>query len=245
VVTSQSGQKSLYGVSVPIEADALMDEPMSLRLSLGKSSDLFGSGDEHVVEGVALSPSGENGLLTLGTGLWEVEFTIPASTALTRDADGHPVVGGAFSAGAGYPFSEVHVDSIGLSYSRGYTAKTGDTYLYFEGPHDGELGYEVELPDRGYPWVFAHNDAGALVRIIVESAPRSTDSNGDRIRQTRFSALLGADQFSDSVKYWVGGRIKRIGFNRAGDIESGQYFGAGGQCGLRVGCASGVFRRNP
>ncbi len=217
VLVSEPGKPRLYGLSVPIEADALSSEPKHIALGLGKSSALGGVGDEHEVQGVVLSPAGENGVLYLasrasssGSGLWEVLLEIPSGTPLTV-TDGEAVVGGLFSVGSGYAFSEVHLDSMGLRYARPYVSKAGDNYLIFTAPNDGELGYEVEVPNKGYPWVFA-TDGSNLVRLIPENAPKSTNADGEQVRTVRFAALAGAGLLSEgeALRYWVGARTQAL-----------------------------------
>ncbi len=218
VLVSEPGKPRLYGLSVPIEADALSSEPKHIALGLGKSSALGGVGDEHEVQGVVLSPAGENGVLYLasrasssGSGLWEVLLEIPSGTPLTV-TDGEAVVGGLFSVGSGYAFSEVHLDSMGLRYARPYVSKAGDNYLIFTAPNDGELGYEVEVPNKGYPWVFA-TDGSNLVRLIPENAPKSTNADGEQVRTVRFAALAGVDSLGaggSTLKYWVGSRNQAL-----------------------------------
>ncbi len=216
VVLGYPDQPSLYGLQIPIEADALWDQASTLTLGLGRSSglafvdaDLDGHQDpEHIVEGLVLSSAGSNGLLNLatetavGSGEWDIEFSIPANTPLTIN-DGHVIAGGGFSAGNGYAFSEIHVDSIGLVYARPYVAKTGDDHLVFTGPNKNELGYEVTVPDTGGPWVFG-SDGSNLVRIALESQNKQTNTSGAKERVVRFATLPNIN--NTALHYWVSGK---------------------------------------
>ena len=205
VIVSYPDQTGSYAAGLAVEADALWDRESVLTLGLGRSSGLApvdGDGDgiadaEHRVEAVVLSADGgAGGLLSLGTeqasgsGEWVLDFTIPGNTPLTL-LNGKAVVGGIFSAGDGYAFSEVHVDSIGLSYARPYVARSGEDYLAFKAPADGAPGYEVTVPDSGWPQVFAYSE-GNLVRLALESQEKQTASSGEQQRVVRFAALDGA-----------------------------------------------------
>ena len=216
VLISHSDRPRLYGVRVPVEADALWNQGATLRLGLGRSSaltvvdtDQDGHPDpEHIVEGLVLSSTSADGVLTLtrtsavGSGQWLVDFPIPANTPLTID-DGHAIVGGAFSAGSGYEFSEIHVDNVSLDYARPYLAKGDDAYLHFNALEDGELGYEVVVPDTGWPWVFG-SDGSNLVRIAPESHEKRTNALGKTQRVVRFAALATSD--ITDLQYWVSGK---------------------------------------
>ena len=219
VMLSYSDQPRSYAVGVAVESDALWTEPSSITLGLSRSSHLTAvdnDGDgaqdaEHIVDGLVVSSSGIGGVLSLGTeqatgaGEWHLEFAVPADTPLTI-FDGQVVVGGMFKAGAGYAFSEVHVDSVSFTYARPYTAKTGDAHLSFTPPNTGESGYEVTMPNKGWPWAFAYNEQGALVRLALESQSIITGSDGLKQRLVRIAALDGAASAIDEIKYWVSGR---------------------------------------
>ena len=219
VVVSYPDKTGSYGAAIPVEDDALWSQPSKLRLELARNSglrtiDSDGNGQadsEHIVEGQVLSSNGTGGLLALGTeqavgkGDWPVEFEVPGDTPVTL-IDGKAVVGGIFSAGAGYRMSEVHVDAARLSYARPYSAKAGDDYLTFTGPDTGELGYAVTVPDVGWPVVFAYNESGALVRLAFESQRRVTSADGSRQRVVKVARLKGAGTQSSPVQYWVSGK---------------------------------------
>ena len=219
VVLSYPHRTGSYAAGIPVENDALWSQSSTLRLELARSSglrtvDADGNGQadpEHVVEGQVLSSQGSTGLLALGAeqavgkGDWSVAFEVPANTPVTL-IDGKAVVGGIFSAGVGYAFSEVHVDAASLSYARPYVAKSGDDYLSFTGPETGELGYSVTVPDRGWPVVFAYNEAGALIRMAPESQTRKTTADGSRQRVVKLARLSGAGTQSSLTQYWVSGK---------------------------------------
>ena len=216
VILSHSNQPRSYAAAIDVEADAMWNRDAVLKLDLASSSALNsidanndGVQDaEHILQAVALSENGIGGLLTLGTaqavgsGNWENEFVIPANTPLSI-IDGKVVVGGLFSAGAGYPLSEVHVDSVQLSYTRPYTAKSGDKHLLFQAPEDGAQGYKVTVPNTGWPVVFALSD-GNIVRLGLESQVRQTSANGAAQRVVQFASLEGAS--NSKVSYWVSGK---------------------------------------
>ena len=164
---------------VPVEADLLIEDSATLLLGLGRSSalgaiDLDSDGvqdAEHIVTGTVTDAEGVKVKLdpvsAVGSGRWDLALPIPAGTLL-GDANGIVNSGAFFNAGEGYAFSEVHIDSIGLEYSRPYVSKVGEDHLLFRGPDTGELGYSVTVPDTGWPWVFA-SDGSNLVRIGLES----------------------------------------------------------------------------
>ena len=217
-VLSYADQSGSYAAALAVEADAMWDQDSIVTLGLGRGSQLTpvdNDGDgiqdaEHTLEGVVLSSNGDGGLLSLGTqqatgrGEWTVDFTIPAETPVTL-FDGKAVVGGVFKPGPGYAFSEVQVDSIELSYARPYVARAGDDYLAFEAPFDNASGYEVTVPNTGWPLVFAYSN-GNLVRIALESQQAQTAVDGTRQRQVRFAALAGANIANAPVAYWVSGK---------------------------------------
>ena len=74
----------------------------------------------------------------------------------------------------------------------------------FRGPDTGELGYSVTVPDTGWPWVFA-SDGSNLVRIVLESQRRVSDSDGVKWREVTFSRLLGSELSPFPIHYWVSG----------------------------------------
>ena len=201
---------------VPVEADLLIDDSATLLLGLGRSSALGAidnDGDgvqdaEHIVTGTVTDADGVKVKLdpvsAVGSGRWDLALPIPAGTLL-GDANGIVNSGAFFNAGEGYAFSEVHIDSIGLEYSRPYVSKAGEDHLLFRGPDTGELGYSVTVPDTGWPWVFA-SDGSNLVRIGLESQRRVTDSAGVKWREVTFSKLLGSELSPLSIHYWVSGR---------------------------------------
>ena len=201
---------------VPVEADLLIDDSATLLLGLGRSSALGAidnDGDgvqdaEHIVTGTVTDADGVKVKLdpvsAVGSGRWDLALPIPAGTLL-GDANGIVHSGAFFNAGEGYAFSEVHIDSIGLEYSRPYVSKAGEDHLLFRGPDTGELGYSVTVPDTGWPWVFA-SDGSNLVRIGLESQRRVTDSAGVKWREVTFSRLLGSELSPLSIHYWVSGR---------------------------------------
>ena len=220
VVLSYPHRTASYAAGVAVEADALWTQSSMLTLQLARRSNLKpidADGDgvkdaEHIVDAQVLSPLGSSsGLLSLGTqkasgsGLWNVDFEIPANTPLTL-IDGKAVIGGIFSAGSGYAFSEVHVDAASLSYARPYTAKADHDYLMFTGPDQGESGYAVTVPDTGWPVAFAYNDKGALVRLALESQARFNGLDGSRQRLVKLASLKGASSQTMSVDYWVSGK---------------------------------------
>ena len=201
---------------VPVEADLLIDDSATLLLGLGRSSALGAidnDGDgvqdaEHIVTGTVTDADGVKVKLdpvsAVGSGRWDLALPIPAGTLL-GDANGIVHSGAFFNAGEGYAFSEVHIDSIGLEYSRPYVSKAGEDHLLFRGPDTGELGYSVTVPDTGWPWVFA-SDGSNLVRIGLESQRRVTDSAGVKWREVTFSKLLSSELSPLSIQYWVSGR---------------------------------------
>ena len=208
VFVSYADQPNLHGVTMPVEDDALWNQPSRITMSLGKSSDLIGSGDEHVVQGVTLSPEGENGLLYLdtqtsnNTGLWDVSFDLPANTPLTLNTNGDPIVGAAFSAGEGYAFSEIQVDSVGLSYARPYKAKSDDDFLHFQAPNTGELGYQVRIPKGGKVKVFA-TDGSNLVKLNPETKSIIADGDGVEFNMITVATLQGLSDTDQPIHYWV------------------------------------------
>ena len=213
VVLSYPDKAGLFGIDIPVEADALWDQGAQLNYRLGRSSELAavdknadGKQDaEHIVKGLVISSAGSSAMLELGIetangkGEWNVNFDIEANTPLTI-VDNKVIVGAAFNAGAGYAFSEVHVDSAGLAYSRPYIAKAGQDYLNFEGPNNGESGYQVTVPDTGWAMAFAYLD-GNLVRLVPEQQQRNSQQ-----RHVTFAALAGAGTASANPHYWVSGR---------------------------------------
>lgn len=218
VILSHSDQPTSYAAAVAVDADARWDLDARLSFSLARSSalpavDANGDGivdSEHRIEAVVLSDTGAGGLVSLGSdtavgaGVWTPEFTIPGGTALTL-IDGNAVVGGLFNAGVGYRLSEVHIDSVELSYARPYSARADEDYLDFTAPDDGALAYSVTVPEKGWPLVFAQSN-GALVRLGLESQQKQTDSNGRAVRQVRFAALDGAALSPEPIRYWVSGK---------------------------------------
>lgn len=219
VVLSYPNRHRSYSTWIPVEADTLWSVPSVMTLELAPSSRLSavdvnddGKQDpEHVIEGIVLSPKGTKGVLSLGKmqavgrGKWRVDFEIPGDTPLSI-IDGNALIGGHFSAGPGYAFSEVHVDSASISYARPTVAKAGDDYLMFTGQNTGESGYDVTIPDKGWPVAFAFNEQGAIVRLALESQSRVTASDGTRLRQVKLAALNGAGQLTSPVQYWVSGK---------------------------------------
>ena len=213
VVLSYPDKTKLFGLDIPVEADALWDQGAQLYLGLGRSSELAavdndadGKQDvEHIVKGLVISSAGANGMLELGTetatgkGQWNLDFEIEANTPLTI-IDDKVIIGAAFNAGPGYAFSEVHVDSAGLAYSRPYSAKAGQDYLSFEGPNLGETGYQITVPDTGWAQAFAYLD-GNLVRLVPEQQQRKSQQ-----RLVTIAALAGAGTASVKPQYWVSGR---------------------------------------
>ena len=201
---------------VPVEADLMVDDSATLLLGLGRSSALGAidnDGDgvqdaEHIVTGTVTDAEGVKVKLdpvsAVGSGRWDLALPVPAGTLL-GDANGIVHSGAFFNAGEGYAFSEVHIDSIGLEYSRPYVSKAGEDHLLFRGPDTGELGYSVTVPDTGWPWVFA-SEGSNLVRIGLESQRRVTDSAGVKWREVTFSRLLGSELSPLSIQYWVSGR---------------------------------------
>lgn len=214
-IVAQNGKPYGYGWTLNIEPDMLADQGAELRFELGRSSalpavDKDGDGNispEHQVQGVLRDAS--NNLVWLesvaetGSGPWSVAMAIPAGIQL-GDSNGDVRVAGIFSAGADYDFSEVMVDSVALAYSRPYNAKAGEDHLAFTGPNAGEAGYEVTVPDRGVPWIFA-SDGTNLVRILYESYSRVTDTDGSKQQRVRFAALQGAAEQGVDIHYWVSG----------------------------------------
>ena len=219
LVVSQTDRTASYAAAIPVDADAMWDRDAILTLKLARSSaltpvDADGNGiqdAEHTLEAVVLSDNGVGGLLTLGkdeaigTGRWTPQFTIPGGTAITL-IDGKAVVGGIFRAGAGYRLSEIQVDAVKLSYARPYVARSNEDYLSFNAPDDGAMAYTVTVPETGWPLVFAYNDAGALVRVGLESQQKQTAADGIRQRQVRFAALAGAANSLEPIRYWVSGK---------------------------------------
>ena len=187
VVIGFSDKTRVRRQPVPVEADLLIDDSATLLLGLGRSSalgaidnDSDGVQDaEHIVTGTVTDADGVKVKLdpvsAVGSGRWDLALPIPEGTLL-GDANGIVNSGAFFNAGEGYAFSEVHIDSIGLEYSRPYVSKAGEDHLLFRGPDTGELGYSVTVPDTGWPWVFA-SDGSNLVRIGLESQRRVTDSD--------------------------------------------------------------------
>ena len=218
VIVSYPDQTSSYAAGLAVEADAMWDQDSQLTLALGRSSQLApvdhdGDGlpdSEHTIEAVVLSPNGAGGLLPLGLekasgrGEWTVDFTIAGNTPLTL-LDGKAIVGGVFKPGPGYAFSEVHVDSVALSYARPYAARAGDNHLMFNAPDDGASGYEVTVPDTGWPLVFAQSN-GNLVRVALESQQRQVSADHGARRVVRFAALAGTANSLTPIQYWVSGK---------------------------------------
>ena len=219
VVLSYSDQPRSYAVAMPVEEDAIWSQASFLTMSLNRSSGLNpvdsnadGQADmEHYLDAIVLSPQAQDGILTVGTtqalgaGEWNLEFEVPANTPLTF-YEGQVVVGGIFSAGEGYAFSEVHVDSVSLSYARPYTAKSSEAYLSFTVPQNQESGYEISIPDTGWPWVFAYNSQGVLVRLALESQSQTTATDGSRQRLITVATLNGLNSAEGEIKYWASGR---------------------------------------
>ena len=224
IIVSYADQTGSYAAALPVEADAMWNKDSTLTFGLGRSSQLppiDNNGDgqqdmEHTAQAVVLSPNGVGGLLSLGSeqatgsGEWLLDFEIPGGTPLTL-INNKVVLGGIFKPGSGYAFSEIHVDSIELTYARPYVAKAGENFLMFTAPADDALGYEVTVPDKGWPLVFAHS-RGNLVRLALESQKKLTTSTNAMQRVVRFAALAGAHSGNDAVKYWVSGRggIKNV-----------------------------------
>ena len=219
VVLSYPYHTGSYAAGIPVEDDALWVQPSLIQLELARSSGLKavdGNGDgrqdpEHVIEGQVLSSQGSGGLLALGsqqavgTGHWHVNFEIPGNSSLSL-VNGKAIVGGIFSAGTGYAFSEVQVDAASLTYARPYVAKKGNNHLAFIAPNSGELGYKITLPDSGWPMVFAYNEQGSLVRMAFESQSRITGPDHSRQRIVKFSTLNGARSHASSIRYWISGK---------------------------------------
>ena len=164
---------------------------------------------EHIVTGLVVSAEGEviklDPVSALGSGGWDLALPVPAGTLL-GDANGIVHSGAFFNAGEGYAFSEVHIDSIGLEYSRPTVSKVGENHLFFSGTDTGELGYSVRVPDLGdKPWVCA-SDGSNLVRIVLESQRKVSDSEGVKWREVTFSKLLGRELSELPIHYWVSGR---------------------------------------
>lgn len=218
-VLSYEEKYTAYATGIPVEDDAIWSQPSRVKLSLASSSQLNpvdndsdGQQDaEHIVVGIISSPDGFGGILSLGTaqavgaGQWSAEFEVPANTAVSLYGN-QAVVGGMFRAGKDYAFSEVHVDSVSFSYARPYVAKAGDTHLSFTAPNAGEPGYEVTVPNTGWPWIFAYNDQGSLVRLAIESQSQITGSDGSNLRVVRFASLNGAAGALSETRYWASGR---------------------------------------
>ena len=217
VVIGYSDKLRVRRQPVPVEADLVVEDSATLLLNLGRSSalgavDLDGDGiqdAEHIVTGTVTSADGVKVKLdpvsAVGSGGWDLALPIPQGTLL-GDANGIVKSGAFFDAGEGYAFSEVHIDSIGLEYSRPYVAKAGDDHLFFSAPDTGELGYSVRVPDLGdKPWVFA-SDGSNLVRIVLESQRKVSDSEGVKWREVTFSRLLGRELSELPIHYWVSGR---------------------------------------
>lgn len=216
VVLSYPYRTGSHAVGIPVEDDALWDLPSVLTLELGRSSGLGAVDDdgngvvdpEHIVEGVVISHTGLQSLGTqqaVGQGSWHPRFEVPGNTPLSL-TDGKALVGGIFSAGMGYAFSEVQVDAVSLSYTRPYTAKAGEGFLSFTGPDEGEAGYEVTVPETGWPVVFAFNDRGSLVRLALESQQRVSASDGSSQRVVKMARLNGSGIQGTAVDYWVSGK---------------------------------------
>ena len=203
-----------YLNTLSIDSDMIAEEPSSLTLNLGRGSqlpnvDLDADGvqdTEHKAQGYVFNSAGEIVFLdteqAVGIGQWHLEYPIPAGTAL-GDAQADVIAGAIFSAGTGYAFSEVQIDSIGLNYYRPTIARTGDDHLYFNASDDNQLGYKVHIPNQGWPVVFAA-EGGNLVRIIPESAAK-VDINGYAYRAVKFMALEGAGILGEDseLSYWV------------------------------------------
>lgn len=216
IVLSYANKPQSYAAAIAVDTSALWHHDAVLKLGLARSSSLApvdtnndGIQDsEHIAEAVVLSDNGTGGLFSLGTvkatgsGIWNPEFIIPANTPLSL-IDGKIVVGGLFSAGAGYALSEVQVDSVELMYARPYINKDGDDHLLFKAPHDGALGYEVTVPESGWPMVFAISN-NSLVRIGLESQYQKLSTSGKSARIVRFAAVAEAGNFP--VKYWASGK---------------------------------------
>ena len=216
IVLSYANKPQSYAAAISVDAKARWDHDAILKLGLARSSSLApvdsnrdGIADsEHIAEAVVLSENGIGGLFSLGaveatgSGIWNPEFVIPANTPLSF-IDGKIVVGGLFSAGSGYALSEIQVDSVELMYARPYINKGGDDHLLFKAPDDGALGYEVIVPESGWPVVFAISN-NSLVRIGLESQDKQTSPTGESERIVRFAAV--ANVGGSSVDYWVSGK---------------------------------------
>lgn len=212
-----SGSPRGFVKPLPIEADAISSQPAELVLNLGRSSALSrdrhvgGSDDgEHFVLGAVVNRNGEavwlETLSEVGSGSWTARFLIPAGTEL-GDSTGMVRAGGIFSAGPGYAFSEIQLDSMSLEYSRPYKAREGEDFLHFSAPLEGESGYRVRVPDTGWPMIFAH-DGSNLVRILPERTERLKAADGSLQRLVDFNLLQGVDalQGGSELKYWVSGK---------------------------------------
>ena len=226
VVVGYSDQAGLYTALIPVEADAQLDAGSVIHLQAGRSSGLSAVDDdgdgvvdtEHIAQGLILSGGAlaVTGLETAsGSGSWDLAFTIAPQVVLDRQPNGDVLIGGSFSAGVGYAFSEVQIDTIGLSYTRPLVSKAGDDHLSFTGGDDNAIGYEVVVPDTGWPWVFA-SDGTNLVRLRLEGQSKQTSPSGDKQRRVRVSVLQGHELSDRDVHYWVSGKpgyLSVVGLN--------------------------------
>ena len=216
VMVSYANHTSVASKQLDLPGGVDQSQGVELLIGVGRGSGLKAvdaNGDgiqdpEHIITGAVADETGaavwQTPISEVGTGVWQAR--IPVNTVL-GDVDaatpGLQVnVGASFSAGPGYSFSEIQLDTMGLAYARRYTPKADQLHLSFAGPNEGESGYAVQMTDRGYAMVFAYNDAGSLVRLVPESQVREK-VNGENVRLVKFAPLVGAGTQGGDVKYWL------------------------------------------
>ena len=216
VMVSYANHTSVASKQLDLPGGVDQSQGVELLIGVGRGSGLKAvdanqdgiQDPEHIITGAVADETGaavwQTPISEVGTGVWQAR--IPVNTVL-GDVDaltpGLQVnVGASFSAGPGYSFSEIQLDTMGLEYARRYTPKADQLHLSFAGPNEGESGYAVQMTDRGYAMVFAYNEAGSLVRLVPESQVREK-VNGENVRLVKFAPLVGAGTQGDDVKYWL------------------------------------------
>ena len=218
IMTSYTNRSSVASRMITLPSGVDQAAGMALVIGVGRASslravDADGNGvqdKEHVITAAVAGEQGQvvwlDEVSEVGRGAWQARVPI---TTVMGDVD--PVqdglqvnVGASFTAGPGYAFSSLQLDHMGLIYSRAYEAKADHDYLAFAGPGEGELGYDVVVPELGGALVFAH-DGSNLVRLVPENQAGQTSAAGERQRVVRFAQLNGSNSASQPVQYWVSG----------------------------------------
>lgn len=216
---SFSSRSSMFSDTLTLPDGVILDEPMIYLAGLGRGSALVSidtnadgvQDPEHLLTPAVYGDSGEvvwqNQLSEVGKGPWSVSVPLSATPGdIYPDTPAIDVLlGGALNAGLGYDFSVIQLDFLGLEYARTYTPKQGQDFLSFTPPNDGETGYDVIIPDKGWVLAFAH-EHGNLVRILPEMQTTLTDASGNRQRRVQVAALNGAGSSNGALSYWISGK---------------------------------------